>query len=279
MAVETLTEESTSRYVQAGDVRLHYNEAGTGHSVIAIHGGGPGATGWSNYRTNIGPLSEHFHTMLMDMPQYGKSDPVVIQEESVSFNAKAIKAALDSLGIEKVHLIGNSMGGATSMRFATMFPERLAKLVLMGPAGGRYSPFTPQPLEGLKALFKYWDEPTRENMKEIVDLFVHDESLKTEELVDRRHNAALAHPEHMEARRKSSGGRFDGYLIAHLIQAPTLIIWGREDRFSPLDFGLHLVSRIPNAQFHMFPGCGHWCQYEKSDEFNRLVIDFFTHDD
>ena len=116
-------------------------------------------------------------------------------------------------------------------------------------------------------------------MKEIVDLFVHDESLKTEELVDRRHNAALAHPEHMEARRKSSGGRFDGYLIAHLIQAPTLIIWGREDRFSPLDFGLHLVSRIPNAQFHMFPGCGHWCQYEKSDEFNRLVIDFFTHDD
>ena len=144
MAVETLTEESTSRYVQAGDVRLHYNEAGTGHSVIAIHGGGPGATGWSNYRTNIGPLSEHFHTMLMDMPQYGKSDPVVIHEESVSFNAKAIKAALDSLGIEKVHLIGNSMGGATSMRFATMFPERLAKLVLMGPAGGRYSPFTPQ---------------------------------------------------------------------------------------------------------------------------------------
>jgi len=60
MATETLTEESTSKYVQAGEVRLHYNEAGSGHAVIAIHGGGPGASGWSNYRTNIGPLSEHF---------------------------------------------------------------------------------------------------------------------------------------------------------------------------------------------------------------------------
>ena len=160
------------------------------------------------------------------------------------------------------------------MRFAVNYPERLGKLILMGPAGGAISPFTPTPLEGIKALSKWWDEPSRDNMKKIVDLFVHDEALKTDELIDRRHNAAMSHPEHMEARKKSNESRFDGILIAHLIKSPTLIIWGREDRFSPLDFGLNLVARVPNSQFHMFPQCGHWCQYEKSDEFNRLVIDF-----
>jgi 2,6-dioxo-6-phenylhexa-3-enoate hydrolase len=141
-----------------------------------------------------------------------------------------------------------------------------------------YSPFTPTPLEGIKALNKYWQEPTRENMKQIVALFIHDDKLKTDELVDRRHNAAISRPEHMEARRKSAAPLTDLIPIAHLVKAQTLIIWGREDRFSPLDHGLNLLARIQKSQFHMFPQCGHWCQYEKSDEFNRLVIDFLTHD-
>lgn len=279
MATQTLTEESTSNYVQAGSIRLHYNEAGAGHPLIAIHGGGPGASGWSNFNVNIGPFSEHFRTMLMDMPQFGKSDPVVVDEERAIFNAKAIKDALDALSIEKTHFLGNSMGGATTIRFATMFPERTASVVLMGPAGYLYSPFTPPPLEGIKALFKYWEEPTRENMKQIVDLFIYEESLKTEELVDRRHNAALAHPEHMEARAKSSRVQSDLLTVAPQITARTLIIWGREDRFSPLDHGFNLLARIKDSQLHIFPHCGHWCQYEKADEFNRLVIDFLTHDD
>ena len=112
MAIQTLTEESTSRFVQAGDIKLHYNEAGTGEALIMLHGGGPGASGWSNFRTNIGAFSDKYRTMLLDMPQYGKSDPVVIDGDATRYNAQAIKAMFDELGIEKAHFIGNSFGAS-----------------------------------------------------------------------------------------------------------------------------------------------------------------------
>ena len=274
MATETLTEATTSRYVQAGDVRLHFNEAGTGEAVICLHGGGPGATGWSNFNTNIGPLSKHFRTMLLDAPQYGKSDPVVINEERYAFHARVIRDMLDELGIEKVTLIGNSFGGATSLAFAIEHPERINKLIVMGPAAGP-SLFMPRPLEGIKLLAAFRDNPTREAMRKIVEVFVYDQKFKTDELIDRRFISATSHPEHEEAREKSaSTPQRDFTMELRKIQAKTLIIWGRDDRFSPLDFALLLLWRIPNAQVHIFPECGHWAQYEKADQFNELVTDF-----
>ena len=275
MVTQTLTEESTSKFVQAGDIRLHYNEAGTGDVVICLHGGGPGASGWSNFNPNIGPLSADFRTILLDMPQYGKSDPVVIDGDRARFNAKAIRNMLDALNIEKVHLVGNSMGGATSIAFAIDYPERLDKLVLMGPAGGGTSIFMPRPLEGIKLLNGWYNNPTIEAMRKIVEVFVYDQKFKTDELVERRFNAAMGHPEHLEARKKSTNATIADFTSElSKIQSSTLVLWGRDDRFSPLDFALSLLWRIPNAQLHIFPECGHWCQYEKADEFNRLVLDF-----
>jgi 2,6-dioxo-6-phenylhexa-3-enoate hydrolase len=287
MATETLTEEGTSKFVQAGGIKLHYNEAspragrgvGSGDAVIMLHGGGPGASGWSNFSTNVGAFSEKYRTLLLDLPQYGKSDPVVIDGDATLYNAQAIKAMFDELGIEKAHFIGNSFGGATSLRFAIDYPERVGKLVVMGPAGSGPSYFMPRPLEGIKALNAWWDNPSRAQMKKIVNLFVYDAKFKTDELIDMRHQAGLSHPEHIEARARSTN-RFTPDFTPELasIQAKTLIVWGRDDRFSPLDFGLNMLWRIPDAQFHIFPECGHWVQYEKSDEFNRLIIDFFEGD-
>ncbi|HLY67277.1 MAG TPA: alpha/beta hydrolase, partial [Chloroflexota bacterium] len=94
-----LTEEATSHFIQAGDIRMHYNEAGSGEAVICIHGGGPGASGWSNYNRNIAALSQRFRVLLVDMPGFGKSDAVVIKGESrPEYNAKAFKNFLDALG-------------------------------------------------------------------------------------------------------------------------------------------------------------------------------------
>ena len=140
-----LTEEATSKFVQAGDIRMHYNEAGTGETVIFLHGGGPGATGWSNFVRNIGPLSEHFHVMLVDMPQYGGSDDVIMTEPHSTVTARAVKDMLDALGIEKANLVGNSMGGAATLAFAVDHNERLNKMVLMGSGGGGVASFDFRP--------------------------------------------------------------------------------------------------------------------------------------
>ena len=279
MATQTLTEEATSKYAQAGDIRIHFNEAGTGDPVICIHGGGPGAAGWSNYVANVGPLSEHFPTILTDMPGYGKSDPVTLTEGRLSYNAKALNHLLDSLGLEKASFIGNSMGGGTSAKFAIEYPEQVDKLILMGAAGGGTSLFSPMPVEGIRMLGTVRDNPTVETFREMIRLFVYDSSFVTDELLEQRVQGYLSHPEHIAAARNSTAAGVGMDLTAdlHKITAKTLVIWGRDDRFVPLDHALKFMWHIPNAQVHIFPECGHWAQYEHAEEFNRLVIDFLSH--
>ncbi|TXG87109.1 MAG: alpha/beta fold hydrolase, partial [Zoogloea sp.] len=61
------------------------------------------------------------------------------------------------------------------------------------------------------------------------------------------------------------------------VTAPALVIWGRDDRFVPMDVGLRLIWGMPNAELHIFNRCGHWAQWEHADKFNRMVLDFLTH--
>ncbi|HXG35962.1 MAG TPA: alpha/beta fold hydrolase, partial [Dehalococcoidia bacterium] len=93
-----LTEEATSKFVQAGNIRVHYNEAGTGYPLICLHGGGPGASGWSNYRGNIEPLSQHFRVFLPDLPGFGKTDKPMIEGGRFAFYAKTLRDFMDQLG-------------------------------------------------------------------------------------------------------------------------------------------------------------------------------------
>ena len=278
MATTTvLTEEGTSNFAQAGNLNVHYNEAGTGDTVVMLHGGGPGASGWSNYVTNFGPFSEHYRAILMDMPGYGKSDPKEMHEDYRNrINALALRDLLDTLGIEKANVIGNSMGGATAATFAIAYPERINKLVLMGAGGGGASIMQPMPLEGIKRIAALFEDPTLEGFRELIKIFVYDSSFMTDDLLHQRLANTLAHPEHLEARRKSSKQLEDLSPELSKIQADTLIVWGRDDRFVPLDHALKFLWSIPKSQLHVFSGCGHWAQYEKSGEFNTLVLDFLA---
>ena len=74
---EVLTESATSKYMQTTKWKLHYNEAGDGHPLILLHGGGAGASGWSNYSRNIPSLARHYRVFAIDMPGWGKSDTAV----------------------------------------------------------------------------------------------------------------------------------------------------------------------------------------------------------
>ena len=271
----SLTEAETSNYVQAGNIRIHYNEAGTGPVIIMLHGGGPGASGWSNFQRNIGPLSELFRVLLIDLPGFGKSDSVVINEPLSQFNARVLRDLLDTLHIERTHLIGNSMGGSIALNFAIDYPDRTDRLVVMGSAGAGQSLFVPLPTEGIKVLMQVYDNPTIEGMRQLIQLMVYDSSFLTEELLQQRLQAAL-NPQHLEARKKSTIVQWDLGKDLGKVKAKTLIIWGRDDRVVPLDGSLRLLWGIPDPQLHIFGRCGHWAQFEHADEFNCLVNDFLN---
>lgn len=140
-----------------------------------LHGSGPGATGWANFSRNIDPLVEAgYRVLLLDCPGWGKSDAIVNSGSRSDLNARILKSVVDQLGIDKVHLLGNSMGGHSAVAFTLSWPERVAKLVLMGGGTGGMSLFTPMPTEGIKLLNALYREPTIENLKKMMSIFVFD---------------------------------------------------------------------------------------------------------
>jgi 2,6-dioxo-6-phenylhexa-3-enoate hydrolase len=282
-----LTEASTSKYATINeeglkDFKLHYNEAGQGEVVIMLHGGGPGASGWSNFNRNIGAFVDAgYRVILPDCPGFNKSDEIVSDVQRGLLNALAVKGLMDALGIHKTHLVGNSMGGATSLNFALEFPDRLDKMILMGPGGMGPSIVQPNPQEGIKKMFRLYRQPTYENFTDMLDVFVYDPSALTEELRKGRWANIEGNLQHLKnfvtSAERVPLTAWDISHRVHAIKHRTLITWGRDDRFVPLDHGLKLINLLGDAQLHIFPRCGHWAQWEHADAFNRLVLDFLAH--
>src|SRR5438094_7544914 len=130
MTTAALTAESTSKYVQAGDTKIHCHEAGSGKPLICIHGGAPGAFGWGNFGRNMEYLSQRFRTFIVDLPGYGKSDKPVIEGGRQAFYARVFRDMIDTLGLEKPHIIGMATGGNASIKMAIEYPDILDRLVL-----------------------------------------------------------------------------------------------------------------------------------------------------
>ncbi|MCY1434476.1 2-hydroxy-6-oxononadienedioate/2-hydroxy-6-oxononatrienedioate hydrolase [compost metagenome] len=217
----------------------------------------------------------------MDCPGWSKSDSIVCTGSRSDLNARVLKGLVDALELDRVHILGNSMGGHSAVAFALANPERVGKLVLMGGGTGGASPFTPMPTEGIKLLQGLYREPTIENLKKMMNVFVFDPSDLTEELFQARLDNMLNRRDHLENFVKSLAANpkqfpdFSPRLAE--IKAQTLVIWGSNDRFVPMDTGLRLLAGLPSAELHVFNRCGHWAQWEHADRFNRLVLDFLGH--
>ena len=289
MTVQThsLTEATTSRLVRIQEadlnVQLHYNDMGEGpETVVMLHGSGPGASGWANFNRNLEPLvNAGYRVILLDCPGWSKSDPIVCTGSRSDLNAKALKGLLDALGLDRVHLIGNSMGAHSVVAFALANPERIGKLVRWGGGSGGPSQYVPMPTEGIKLLQGLYREPTIDNLKKMMNVFVFDSSSLTEELFQARLDNMLNQKEHLDNFVKSLAAnpkQFTDYgPRLSEISAQTLVIWGRDDRFVPMDVGLRLLWGMQNAELHIFNRCGHWAQWEHADKFNRMVLAFFQH--
>jgi 2-hydroxy-6-oxonona-2,4-dienedioate hydrolase len=221
-----------------------------------------------------------YRVILMDCFGWGKSDPIVCKGSRSELNARTLKGLLDALDIERVHVIGNSMGGHSAVAFALAEPQRVGKLVLMGGGTGGPSQFVPMPTEGIKLLQGLYRNPTIENLQRMMSVFVFDSSSLTEDLMQARLDNMLSQRQHLEnfvASTAANPKQFNDYgPRLGEVSAPTLIIWGRDDRFVPMDVGLRLMAGLPNADMHIFGRCGHWAQWEHADKFNRMVVEFLA---
>ena len=268
---------------------VHYHRAGPagGIPVVLLHGGGPGASAWSNFGRTLPVFAHRFDTLAVDQPGYGGSDTGPITAHYFTHSADALLALLDKLGIEQVDLVGNSLGGGTAVRFALRHPKRARKLLLMGPGGLSLNVFAADPTEGVKRLAAFGAPPgpSREKLAAFLRTLVFDQSLITDDLVEERFRAARE-PAALRAMREMGASftdpqRYEEGLLwrdAHRLRHEVLLVWGREDRVNPLDGALVALKLIRRARLHVFGGCGHWAHLEKSDEFHRLAFDFLEGD-
>jgi 4,5:9,10-diseco-3-hydroxy-5,9,17-trioxoandrosta-1(10),2-diene-4-oate hydrolase len=270
--------------------QLHYHEAGdpAAPTVLLLHGGGPGASAWSNFGRTLGVLGQRFHVLAVDQLGFGRSSkPTEFARQFFAASADSLAELLDVLGIERAHCVGNSLGGGTAVRLALDHPDRAGRLVLMAPGGLGLNVFAPDPTEGIKKLYAFGAPPgpSKEKLADFLRTLVFDRSMITDELVDERFEyaadpATLASMRAMGESFRNPGAAEEAMLWreAYRLRQRVLLVWGREDRVNPLDGALVALKLIPRAQLHVFGGCGHWAMLEKFDEFNRLTADFLGSD-
>jgi 2-hydroxy-6-oxonona-2,4-dienedioate hydrolase len=267
-------------------IRVFYTDIAGPHAnapVIALlHGSGPGSSGLGSFVSNHRALLDAgFRLIYVDMPGWGLSDPLVCTEDRSVLNAKALEAVLNAAQVKRpVHILGASMGAHSAVAFALLCPERTARLVLVAGGTGGRSSYQPQMPEGVRAMLDFYETPIASNMRAFLKAVFHEPRTVTEEFVDAMLKAALSRPEHLANFSESLDlyPRHFGDVSGRLpeIQSPTLVVWGSEDRFVPLDIGLQIATRVPRADLYLMGRTGHVPHIEQPGDFNRMVCQFLS---
>jgi 2-hydroxy-6-oxonona-2,4-dienedioate hydrolase len=285
-----ITEASTSKFVLTKKWKIHINEAGSGHALILLHGGGPGANGWSNYQSNIRMLSQKYRVILPDIPGYGKSDEFTDTKSVTNLQTESIALLMDALKIDQAALCGNSMGGLLTLNFAANYNDRISHIVTMGtglPSGLPLSMSPAGPGPGIKTLLRTFRSPTPDNFRLLCEAMLFDPSFITDALLKERSEAALANQRHLDNflhlidTGKMLPNPKEGAALASKlsqVKTPALIMHGRDDRVMSFEGSLRIVSVLQNAQLMIFNRCGHWVQLEHADMFNTMVDAFLSVD-
>lgn len=262
--------------LQSG-LRLHYTEVGAPRadrpSILCLHGGGPGASGYSNFKKNLPYFAAHgYHALAPDLPGFGLSDKPDDIDYTSTLHVGAMRELLQATGVARVVPIGNSLGGSVALELTLAAPQAVSHLVLMAP-GGLADPKTFWgTTDGGMALAKFAREQPRDeaSFRDVLKLLVHDPADITDALIAERHPIALQQP----ARVFTSVSIRPTWQHLHEIACPVLCFWGFHDRFLPVSQALIAADRIAQAKVVISNRAGHWYMLEEPDDFNREVVDF-----
>lgn len=265
---------SEGRYVDAGNnLRLHYVECGKGAPVIFLHGSGPGASGKSNFAENMRSFAAAgFRAIAIDLFGFGYSSKPTDRVYDLTFQISGVKALVDKLGLSKVDLVGNSMGGAVAMGFTLEYPDLVSRLVLLAP-GGLGSKMTYLRMPGIRSMM--WAQlgpggPNAAKLRKVFNRQLYDTSGISDALIKERLAVARTQP-----RQVYKTLRIDNLVPRlHEIRCPTLVFWGSHDQFCPIETAQLLVRAIADCKAILVSRCGHWVQVEHADLFNRECQSF-----
>ncbi|MFM1653158.1 alpha/beta fold hydrolase [Brevibacillus sp. B_LB10_24] len=256
-------------FLQTGSLTIHYETAGNGMPLILLHGLGNNSRSWKH---QLSGLQEHFQVIAWDTPGYGKSSDPDPEFRTFRELADILKAFLDGLGLQKIHLLGHSMGSALALQFCSMYPEYVEALILAATTlGGRTHPKTNE--EKLQNRLRMIEQETpaelaRKRVPQTLSPYASDE--------------VRQYAESIMAQVRASGYRSVSYALYHAdqtplladIKVPTLVICGEDDIITPVKESVTVQQGIKDSKLVLIPQAGHVCYLEQPEAFNTHVRTF-----
>lgn len=269
--------ELSQGFLQAGPYRTRYLHTGDDSKplLLLLHG----ITGHAEaYVRNLAAHGEHFNTYAIDFIGHGYSTKPEHPLE-IPHYVDHLNHVLDALGASSAYLSGESLGGWVAARFAQQFPERVERIAL-NTMGGTMA--NPKVMERLFTLsMEAAQDPSWERVKARLEWLMADPAMVTDDLVRTRQmifeqpdwemacrmNMALQDP---ETRRRNMLSDDD----LRQIKAEALVIWTTKDPSGPVDEGRRIADLIPQGRLAVIENAGHWPQYEQTEVFNQIHLDF-----
>lgn len=281
---ELIPHAENSRFVNVDGARIHYQEFGDASkpTILLIHGYTASLYVWKTVAPMLADAG--MHVIAIDLLGFGYSDKPKWFDYSITSQARMIARFMDRLGVGRAIVLGSSYGGAVAATLALDYPERVEKLALVDTVCN--DNLKSHPILKLVAIPGVGEALTpflvdsrafqRHRMRGTLAPANHE--LITNDRVEsilRPLMAADAHHSLLATSRNWHACRIEQ--DAHLINQPTLIIWGEDDKVIPADDGRKLHDSILNSRFFVLKNCGHVPQEEQSDLFAQLVSEF-AHD-
>lgn len=274
-------------YLQMKDGEIAYQKEGKGKSVLLfVHGLSSNSDAW--YR-NIDALKKDFTCIAIDLPGFGKSYKNA-DAFTAEYFAETIKAFAEKMKLKKFSLVGHSMGGQASIRFAAKYPEKLEKLILIAPAG--IEEFTDSEGNAMKMVMnpKMIMATTDEQIDRNYQLNFYKMPKEAEQMIQDRKNIVKASDfeAHAIAIQKSVTGMLEDKVTGDLmkIKTPTLLLFSKNDMLIPNKYFHPLLTMealsetaqksIKNSKSVMIDHAGHFLQFEKPAEVNKEIKEFMS---
>lgn len=273
-----MTELKQTTFRVAGGYDIHVQETGNpdGPAVVFLHGSGPGASGASNFRGNIAAFTQAgYRVILPDLIGYGASSKPEGIDYTLQLFTDSVHDALRQLGVEKAHLVGNSLGGGIALQMTLDHPEFVDKLVLMAPGcvAERESYFV---MPGISKMVSSFGGPdfNLAEQKRLVSNLVHPDFAPKipDALVEERFAVARTQPKDVLVRMRTPD------LSPRLaeIDKPIFVFWGLNDEFCPEAHARLFLDLCSDVRAITFGRTGHWVQVERAAEFNAYAVEFLN---
>lgn len=263
--------------VAVDGLTYHYWDKGEGPAVLLLHGLGGSAYDWRLVYDDLAAAG--FRAIAWEMLGAGYSDRPADADYRIPSQAARAARFLETLGIAKAHVVGNSYGGALGLRLAAAHGALVDRLVLLDPASMPQE--LPQHVKLLRTRGvtvamsvspRKWQ--IRRTLREV---FADASKIREEDVEEYAHEAGLPGMAQslVQIARQLEPEMAGRYAATYKrIQAPTIILWGEQDRVTPIRCGHQLRELIPGAVLRTLPMCGHCPHMEYPGATLVAILEF-----